>query len=56
MVSHAVTQLLHRYQQKGESLQEFYFKFNELIQAVTNCEAKDIPDLLKYLHVCAKVI
>ena len=36
MVTHAATQLMYRYQQKGESLQELNFEFIELIQAVTN--------------------
>ena len=44
-VTHATTLLMHRYQQEGESLQEFNFEFGELIQAVTNHETKDITDL-----------
>ena len=47
MVTHAVTQLMHRYQKRNESLQEINFDFSELIQAVTNHEPKDIPDPLK---------
>ena len=35
---------MHRYQQIGESLQEFNFAFSELIQAVTNHEFKDITN------------
>ena len=52
MVTHAAKQLMHRYQQKEESLQEFNFEFSELIQAVTNHEPKDIADPLKiYMYV-----
>ena len=47
LVTHAATWLVHRYQQKEESLQEFNFDLSELTQAVTNCEPKDITDPLK---------
>ena len=41
---------MHRYQQE-ESLQEFNVEFSELIQAVKNCEPKDITNPLKiYLY------
>ena len=39
---------MSRHQQTGESLQEFNFKFSELIQAITNYKLKDITDPLKY--------
>ena len=42
MVTYTATQLMHRYQQIEGGLQEFNFEFSELIQAVTNCEPKDI--------------
>ena len=32
---------------KGECPQEFNFEFSETIQAVSNCEPKDIKDILK---------
>ena len=38
---------MHKYQQRGESLQELNFKFIELIQAFTNYEPEDITDPLK---------
>ena len=37
---------MYRYQQKGESLQEFSFEFCEHNQAVTNHEPKDVTDLI----------
>ena len=40
-ITYASTQLMHRYQQKGKSLQEFNFEFSELFLAVANCEPKD---------------
>ena len=46
VVSHVAAHLMQRYQQKGESLQEFNFKFIYFIQAITNQELKDITDLL----------
>ena len=33
---------MQRYQQKGESLQEFNSKFSELLLADTNNESKDV--------------
>ena len=52
MITHAAMQLMYRYQQKGESLQEFNYQFIELIQAVTNHEHKDITDPVKiYMYV-----
>ena len=51
IVIHATTWLMHRYQQKGEILQEFNFEFSEIIQAVTNHEPTDIN-----LHVHAHFI
>ena len=45
-------QLMHKYQQKGESLQEFNFELSELIQADMNHEAKDRTDPVKiYIYV-----
>ena len=38
---------MHRYQWKGESLQEFTFEFHELIQAATNSKPKDTKGPLK---------
>ena len=49
------TWLMYRYQQKEESLLEFIFKFCELIQAVTNCEPKDITDPVKHLMYVQKL-
>ena len=44
--------IMHRYQQKGQSLQVFIFEFSELIQTITNCDPTDITDLLKiYMYV-----
>ena len=61
--THATTCLMHRYQQKGEGLQEFNFEFSELTQTVSNGEVKDITNPLhksvisfENLHLCAKVI
>ena len=52
VVTRAATWLMHRYQQKGGSLQDFSFEFSELTHAVTNCEPKDITDPLKiYMYV-----
>ena len=54
-VIHGTEQLVHKYQQKVESLQEFNFKFSELIQDVINCEPiHNRP--IKNLHVCAEII
>ena len=39
---------MHRFEKKRESLQEFDFKCNELFQAITNHEPKDITYQLKY--------
>ena len=47
-VIHASTWLMYRCQQRGECLQEFNFKFTELIQTFMNHEPKDITDLLKF--------
>ena len=44
---------MHGCQKKGENLQEFNFEFSEIIQAVTNCESKDIIDLLK-MYMCTQ--
>ena len=41
-MTHVAMQLVHWYQQKGESLQEFNFEFSECIKAVMNCKPKDI--------------
>ena len=52
MVTHVATHFMHRYQQKGESLQEYNFEFGKLIQAVCNHELKDITHPLKiYMYV-----
>ena len=44
---HVATQPVHRYQQKGEHLQEFNYEFKELIWVITNCEFKDIMNPLR---------
>ena len=46
-VTHPATQIMHRHQQKGESIWGFKIESSELIQALTNCEPNDITDLLK---------
>ena len=55
IVIHAATWLMHRYQHKGQSLQECRFEFSELIQAVTNCEPRD-SWFMKDLYLCAKSV
>ena len=52
-LTHNATQLMHRYQQKGESLKEFNFEFSEFIQAVMNDDPQDITDPLKimFMHI-----
>ena len=47
MVTHGATHLMHRYQQRGECLQEFIFEFSKHIKAITNWKPKDITDPLK---------
>ena len=42
-ITHATTHLMHRYQKKGEGLQDlFSFELIELIQAITTIKPKDI--------------
>ena len=55
IVAHASSWLMHRYQQKGQSLQEFNFEFSKLIQAVTNCDPKDTTYLFKNYMDAQKV-
>ena len=50
-VTHAATHLMHRYQQKVESLQQLNFEFNEHIQAITNYELQDTTDPLRLFNL-----
>ena len=49
------THLMYRYQQKGEGMQEFIFKFSELIQAGSNHEPNDNINPLKYYMYAQKL-
>ena len=53
IVTHAATQLMHKYQQEGENVQEFNFEFCELIQALMSHEPENIIDPLK-IHMYAQ--
>ena len=53
---YVATCLMHWYQQKGENLQEFNFKFSKRIQSVSHHEPKDIKDPLKYIYVLTEMI
>ena len=54
-VTHAAIQIVPRYKQQAESLQEFNFEFSELIYAVSNCEPRDIIDPLKIYKYAQKL-
>ena len=56
MINHLATYLMHRYQQKGKSLQKSNFEFSLLIQTVSNCELNDITDLFKIYMYAQKLI
>ena len=55
MVTHVAAHLMHRYQQKRESLQQSNFQISKHIQVDINCEPKDITRSIEDQDVYLKL-